>query len=182
MILTGFNIDNSDKYTNNNNSEQDYNKIMDLLTENGRSDLLKRISDLQKKKPEISERISSARDNGGVEENEELHMSLDELQRVDMEISRLQDILDKSSILSLPSVGEYDKVKPGMTVELENFNIDKIVTYTILGEYESDPGKGSISYKSPLGRELLGLGIGDVVELERGNDIIEYEILRIFVE
>lgn len=181
MILTGFNINNSDKYTNNN-SEQDYTKIMDLLTEAGRGNLLKRISDLQKKKPEISERISSARDNGGLEENEELHMSLDELQRIDMEIVRLQDILDKSSVLQLPGPGEYERIKPGMSVELENFNIDKIVTYTILGEYESDPGKGSISYKSPLGKELLGLQVGDVVELERGNDIIEYEVLRIFVE
>ena len=181
-MLTAFNINKSDKYTNNNNSEQEYNKIMDLLTENGRSDLLKRISDLQKTKPEISERISAARDNGGVEENEELHMSLDDLQRVDVEIGRLQDIVDKSATLNIPSVGAYDTIRPGMTVELENFNIDKIVTYTILGEFESDPGKGSISYKSPLGKELLGPHVGDVVELERSKDIIEYEVLRIFVE
>ena len=37
-----------------------------------------------------------------------------------------------------------------MTVEIENFNTEKVVTYTILGEFESDPSQGSISYKSPL--------------------------------
>lgn len=180
MILTGFNINESDKY--GSTREQDYNNIMDLLTQEGRTTILEKISELRKRKPEISERISNARDNGGVEENEELHMSLDEMQRIDMEIGRLETIIDKSTELVIPKPGKYDKIKPGMTVELENFHIDKIVNYTILGEYESDPGKGSISFKSPLGKELIGLSVGDVVELQRGDDIIEYEVLKIFVE
>ena len=180
MILTGFNIDKSDKYTNNR--ERDCDNTMDLITDEGRVEVLKKISELQKQKPFISEQIAAARDNGGVDENEELHMALEEMQRIEVEVGRLQTIVDKSVTLNIPAVGEYDAIRPGMTVELENFNIDKIVTYTILGEYESDPGKGSISYKSPLGKELLGLRVGDAVELERGNDIIEYEVLRIFVE
>lgn len=180
MILTGFNIDNSDKYTNNR--EREYNNNMDLITYEGRQGVLLKIFDLQKRKPFISEQIAAARDNGGVDENEELHMALEDMQRIDVEISRLQSIVDKSSILEIPAAGDYDTIKPGMTVELENFNIDKIVTYTILGEFESDPGKGSISYKSPLGSELLGLHVGDSIELDRGSDIIEYEVLRIFVE
>jgi transcription elongation factor GreA len=180
MILTGFNIDKSDKYTNNR--ERDYDNTMDLITDKGRVEVLKKISELQKRKPFISDQIAAARENGGVDENEELHMALEEMQRIEVEMGRLQTIVDKSATLNIPAVGEYDAIRPGMTVELENFNIDKIVTYTILGEYESDPGKGSISYKSPLGKELLGLRVGDAVELERGNDIIEYEVLRIFVE
>ena len=180
MILTGFNIDKSDKYTNNR--ERDYDNTMDLITDEGRVEVLKKISELQKRKPFISDQIAAARENGGVDENEELHMALEEMQRIEVEVGRLQTIVDKSATLNIPAVGEYDAIRPGMTVELENFNIDKIVTYTILGEYESDPGKGSISYKSPLGKELLGLRVGDAVELERGNDIIEYEVLRIFVE
>jgi len=180
MILTGFNIDKSDKYTNSR--ERDYDNTMDLITDKGREEVLKKISELQKRKPFISDQIAAARENGGVDENEELHMALEEMQRIEVEVGRLQTIVDKSATLNIPAVGEYDAIRPGMTVELENFNIDKIVTYTILGEYESDPGKGSISYKSPLGKELLGLRVGDAVELERGNDIIEYEVLRIFVE
>ena len=181
MMLTGFNIDNSDKYTDNM-KERDYSNTMDLITDNGRSQVLDRVNELQKQKPLIAETISAARENGGVEENEELHMALEELQRLEVEIGRLQNIVDNSTTLNIPPKGEYDAVRPGMTVELENYNIDKIVTYTILGEYESDPGKGSISYKSPLGCELLNLQVGDVAELQRGSDIIEYEVLRIFVD
>jgi transcription elongation factor GreA len=148
-MLTGFKIENSDKYTDNMR-ERDYSNTMDLITEKGREQVLKKISELQKRKPFISDQIAAARENGGVDENEELHMALEEMQRIEVEVGRLQTIVDKSATLNIPAVGEYDAIRPGMTVELENFNIDKIVTYTILGEYESDPGKGSISYKSPL--------------------------------
>ena len=180
-MLTGFNIDNSDKYTDNMR-ERDYSNTMDLITDKGREQVLKKISELQKRKPLIAEQISDARANGGVEENEELHMALEEMQRVEVEIIRLSEIIDKSTTLNIPMSGEYDIVRPGMTVEIENFNTEKVMTYTILGEFESDPNQGSISYKSPLGKELLNMRVGDCVELQRGNDIIEYEILRIFVE
>lgn len=181
MIVTGFNIDQNDKYTANNN-DQEYNKNMDLLTKNGRTDLENKIIILNRKKPIIAEQLYAARENGGIEENEELHMSLDEMNRVDIEIARLQAIIEKSTLLEIPAPGSYDKIIPGVTVELENFFVDKIVTYTILGESESNPSSGSISFKSPLGRELLGMGVGDVAELIRGDDVIEYEVLKIYVK
>ena len=180
-MLTAFNIDNSDKYANHER-ERDYSNTMDLITDKGREQVLNKISELQKRKPLIAEDISAARENGGVEENEELHMALEEMQRIEVEIGRLQTIIDKSTTLNIPPAGEYETVRPGMTVEMENCNIEKVMTYTILGEYESDPNQGSISYKSPLGKELLNMQVGDCVELQRGSDIIEYEVLRIFVE
>lgn len=158
MIVTGFKVDQNDKYIENNN-DQEYNKNMDLLTKNGRTDLENKIIILNRKKPIIAEQLYAARENGGIEENEELHMSLDEMNRVDIEIARLQAIIEKSTLLEIPAPGSYDKIIPGVTVELENFFVDKIVTYTILGESESNPSNGSISFKSPLGRELLGLGV-----------------------
>jgi transcription elongation factor GreA len=180
-MLTGFNIENSDKYADQER-ERDYSNTMDLITDKGREQVLHKISELQKRKPMIAEQIAAARDNGGVEENEELHMALEEMQRVDVEIIRLSEIIDKSNTLNIPQSGEYDIVRPGMTVEIENFNTEKVMTYTILGEFESDPSQGSISYKSPLGKELLNMRVGDCIELQRGADIIEYEILRIFAK
>lgn len=179
MILTGFNTSNSDKYTNNER-EQEYNSNMDIITEQGRIDVLKRISELRKRKPDISERISAARDQGGLEENEELHMALEEMQRVDYDINRLNGILEKCVEINIPPAGEYEIAKPGMWVEIENLETERVVTYQLLGEVESDPSKGILSIQSPLGRELLNSKVGDVAEIERGADIIEWEVLRIF--
>lgn len=178
----GFNISNSDKYTVNTNKDQEITPSMDIITRAGRSSVTQRVLDLQAKKPEISLRIGAARDQGGVEENEELHMALEEMQRNDVEIERLSSILAKCTLLEPLSPGNYDTVRPGVTVRLENFTVDKIVEYTILGEIESNPGKGIISFKSPLGVELLGAKQGDYIELDRGTNIIEYEVLEIFVK
>ena len=61
---------------------------------------------------------------------------------------------------------------------LENGNKTK---YQILGEFESEPSKGSISFRSPLGKELIGSKKGDIVGIIRPVGDIEYEILDIFV-
>lgn len=179
MILTGFNINNSDKYTNNER-EQEYSSNMDIITEQGRIDVLKKISELRKRKPEISQRIADARDQGGLEENEELHMALEDMQRIDYDINRLNGILEKCVEINIPPAGDYEIAKPGMWVEVENLDTERVVTYQLLGEVESDPGKGILSVQSPLGRELLNSRVGDIAEIERGSDIIEWEVLRIF--
>lgn len=180
MTLTAFNIDNSDKYAERNNRDDNHN--MDVITQQGRDNLIKKISLLQKQKPEISERISEARLQGGLDENEELHMALEDMQRIDMEVARLTAMLDNVRILDELPVGPRDKVTPGVTVKLENTETERVVEFTILGEFESDPGNGIISYKSPLGAELLNQSVGDCVELDRPSGYIEYEILEIYVK
>ena len=181
MTLMGFNIDNSDKYTDNS-FEREYNSYMDIITKDGRKQVVDKITELKKRKSGISERIGVAREQGGVEENEELHMALEEMQRNDVEIERMSKILADCTLLNELPAGKYTKVVPGVTVRLENFTVDKIVEYTIFGEVESDPSKGIISFKSPLGVELMNAKVGDEIELDRGTTTIEYEILDIFVK
>jgi len=41
--------------------------------------------------------------------------------------------------------------------------------YRIVGEDESDPRRGLVSYVSPLAEELLGCRLGDVVSLHDGD-------------
>lgn len=181
MTLMAFNINNSDKYTDSDKG-QEINQSMDIITQEGRDSITKRITELTSLKSEISERISAAREQGGIEENEELHMALEEMQRNDVEIDRLSSLISKATLLHPLNPGSYDIIKPGVTVRLENFTVDKIVEYTILGEVESDPNKGIISFKSPLGVELMNAKVGDEIELDRGATIIEYEVLDIFVK
>ena len=181
MTLMAFNMNNSDKYTDSDKG-QEINQSMDIITQEGRDGVVERITELTSRKSEISERISAAREQGGIEENEELHMALEEMQRNDVEIDRLSSLISKATLLVPLTPGSYGAVKPGVTVRLENFTVDKIVEYTILGEVESDPNKGIISFKSPLGVELMNAKVGDEIELDRGATTIEYEVLDIFVK
>lgn len=57
-----------------------------------------------------------------------------------------------------------DSVRFGSTVVLETDSGQRR-TYRIVGEDESDPRQGLISYVSPLAEQLLGSRVGDVVRL-----------------
>lgn len=50
-------------------------------------------------------------------------------------------------------------------------------TYTIVGEDEADPKKGTLSYVSPLALALLGKEVGDVVKVGEGEaEIVKIEV------
>lgn len=77
----------------------------------------------------------------------------------------------ESAELVVPEAGS-DVVRFGMTVELENED-GKAVSWTIVGEDEADPSKGTISHVSPMAKALFGKAVGDVVTVS-GK---EWEIL-----
>lgn len=182
MNLVGFNTTatTNDKYTAS--TTQELNNNMDIITQKGRDMVMARIADMLRQKPIISERIAEARSQGGLEENEELHMALEELQRVDVEINRLNSIVTDCVILPKLKAGPRETVTAGSTVRIEDFTNDRIIEYTILGEVESDPANGIINHKAPLAKLLLGCYVGDVVDMKRGDDWLEYEVLEIFIK
>ena len=178
--LAFFGVD--DKYYNEY-SEGNANVMENIITHIGRKLLNDRIAELASQKPALTEDIANARENGGTEENEELEMALDAVERVNHEITKYENILSTYRLVDIPEPGEYEKVVFGVKVKLLNLNANTEHTYQLLGEFESDPKNGIISVNSPLGKELMHLYEGDVAEIERGNnEYIEYEILRIFVD
>ena len=53
------------------------------------------------------------------------------------------------------------------------------VTYTIVGEDETDGARGRISWRSPIGRALLGKRAGDIVSVKRPAGDLELTIVTI---
>lgn len=56
-----------------------------------------------------------------------------------------------------------DEVSFGATVTIARDD-GREQTWSIVGEDEADPAKGSVSYVSPLARALIGKSVGDVVK------------------
>jgi transcription elongation factor GreA len=67
----------------------------------------------------------------------------------------------------------------GATVEIEDINSGKVVTYQIVGEDEANIKEGRISVGSPIARALIGKEVEDVVVVKAPSGNIEYEILAI---
>jgi transcription elongation GreA/GreB family factor len=73
-----------------------------------------------------------------------------------------------------PPPASTSAVSFGTTVTLERDD-GRVQTFRIVGEDESDPPKGTISYTSPLAQALMGKSVGDVVKAGGG----EAEITKI---
>jgi transcription elongation GreA/GreB family factor len=73
----------------------------------------------------------------------------------------------------VPSATTAAGVRFGNRVTLETGS-GATLRYRIVGEDESDPRRGLLSYVSPLAEQLLGCRVGDVVKLQDGDaEVIE---------
>lgn len=55
-------------------------------------------------------------------------------------------------------------VQFGDAVEFERDD-GRVQAFRLVGEDEADPAAGAVSYLAPLGRALLGRGVGDTIEI-----------------
>jgi transcription elongation factor GreA len=65
----------------------------------------------------------------------------------------------------------------GATVEVEDIDNGERATYQLVGPFEADAMNGLISIDSPMGRTLLGRGVGDEVIVYAPGGVRAYRIL-----
>jgi transcription elongation factor GreA len=124
---------------------------------------------------EIKIAISEARELGDLKENAEYHSAKEKQSLIEGRVSQLQAIVASAKVID-PSTIKSDKIVFGARVNLLDVDKDAKITYQIVGEDESDTKKGKISYKSPLGRALIGKEEGDTVLFNAPKGEVEYEI------
>lgn len=126
------------------------------LTAEGKRELEKELEDLIKSRPEIAERIATARSFGDLSENEEYSSARNEQKVAEGRILEIQEILKNAKVIR---GGKKSKVDLGAVVSLEMNK--KKVTYTLVGATEANPLDGKISNESPIGKALLGKKAGE---------------------
>jgi len=150
-----------------------------FLTEKGLEELRKEHNDLVKmKRPQVVTRLSTARDQGDLSENAEYTAARDELAFIDGRIDELEDLLKKATLIKEKPAGKKGKiVNLGSKVSVK---IDgKKETFTIVGEWESDPREMKISNESPLGKALIGKTVGGEIEIQAPAGKMLYKIIAV---
>ncbi len=137
---------------------------------------LKRLKSVDR--PHIVKEIEVARAHGDISENAEFHAAKERQGHIESRIRNLDDRLARAQVID-PSGEPPDAVRFGVTVDLEDTESGEHVTYTILGEEESDVANGRISVVSPVAKALLGKGVGDSVSVRVPKGTREFEILEI---
>ena len=148
-----------------------------ILTQEGLADLQAELKELQEVKlPQVVARIANARDQGDLSENSDYHAALDEKAMLDTRIEQIEVALSKAEVVESKS---SDEVSLGSRVKLQLVDKKKQFTYTLVGEYESDPSEGKVSVKSPIGQALLGKKKGEQSVVETPTGKVTYKILSI---
>ncbi|WP_372653300.1 transcription elongation factor GreA [Halobacteriovorax sp.] len=119
--------------------------------------------------------ISEARDLGDLKENAEYHSAKEKQSVVEGRIMQLQGVIASAQVID-PKTLSTDKIVFGATVTLLDTDKDETLVFKIVGEIESNMKEGKISYKSPLGKSVIGKEEGDTVTVRAPKGDIEYEV------
>jgi transcription elongation factor GreB len=115
-----------------------------------------------KKRPEVVGALGDAAAEGDRSENAEYIYRKKQLREVDRRMRFLSKRLDNVQIVDPAAQPRRDRVFFAATVTVENEEGETAI-YRIVGVDESDGAAGDISWKSPVGRALLGKALGDTV-------------------
>lgn len=129
------------------------------LTAEGKKDLEKELEELIAKRPEIAEKIATARAFGDLSENEEYSSARNEQKLTENRILEIQDILKNAKVIK---GGKKSTVSLGVGVKLDLGG--RKVEYTVVGATEADPLNGKISNESPIGKAIMGHKEGETLE------------------
>ncbi|HEX5340774.1 MAG TPA: transcription elongation factor GreB [Gammaproteobacteria bacterium] len=131
------------------------------ITADGYRRLESELSELWKRRAEVTKALSAAAAEGDRSENAEYIYRKKELRELDRRIRYLQKRLPDLHVVTESPI-ERTRVFFGAWVTLEDSQ-GREIEYRIVGPDELDPGGGHVSMDSPLARALLKKAVDDEV-------------------
>jgi transcription elongation factor GreA len=128
----------------------------------------------------IIKAIADARDKGDLSENAEYDAAKNDQGLLEIKIAKMEEIVANARIVDTTKL-DISKVSILTTVKIKNLKNNMEMKYTIVAENEADLKSGKISIDSPIGKGLVGKGVGDKVEVTVPAGIIPFEILEITI-
>lgn len=130
-------------------------------------------------RPSVIAAISEARAQGDLSENADYDAAKERQGFIEGRILELESKLSNAQVIDPKTVNADGRVVFGSTVDLEDLDVGKQVTYQIVGDDEADIAQGLISVSSPIARSLIGKSPGDVAVVQAPGGRREYEILDV---
>lgn len=150
-----------------------------LMTYAGLKKLEDELHDLKVfRRKEVADKIKEAREQGDLSENAEYDAAKDEQRDIEARIEEIEKILKNAEVVVEDEV-DVDKVNVGCTVKVYDVEFEEEIEFKIVGSSEANSLQSKISNESPVGKALIGRGVGDEVFVETQAGMIEYKVLEI---
>ncbi len=130
-------------------------------------------------RPRVVSDVAWAASNGDRSENADYIYGKRRLRQIDSRLRFLMKRMDIAVVVDPKDQQGLKKVFFGAWVTLYSITRDEEHTYRIVGQDELDPGKGYISWISPLARALMGKQAGDSLRVETPGGEEDFEVLEV---
>jgi transcription elongation factor GreA len=149
--------------------DEDLDLTENAITAEGLDALRTELEELETTgREQIAAQIKTAREWGDLKENAEYHAAKEAQAHLETRILRLREKLLSAEVVE---VKLSDQASFGSTVEVEDEQTGKTMTYTLVSSTEASPSDGRLSMESPVAGAILGRRAGDVavVQTPRGE-------------
>lgn len=131
--------------------------------------------DLDKnKRPEAIAELRRTQEMGDLSENAAYQEAKWNLRRINSRIMSIQERLKNAIVIEKTTDGT---VQIGSTVHIEIDGKSRI--FEVVGEQETDPTCGRISFKSPIGSKLIGHKVGEELQVLMQDRPIIIKIIQV---
>ena len=145
-----------------------------ILTKEGYEKFLADQKKLLSERPHAVKELTRAREMGDLSENGFYKGARAKLSQIDSQLRHLNKLLKHVELIKKPS---GSTIALGTTVNIVSSDGER--NFMIVGEQEANPSDGKISYKSPLGSNLIGGKVGDQIKIQTPSGETVYSIKKI---
>jgi transcription elongation factor GreA len=148
------------------------------LTSDGLAALHNELDELtDHRRPEVIQRIKSARELGDLSENADYEAARKEQSFLEGRVQQLEQMIKYAVMIEASHEGGTEVVL-GSTVVIETDRHGQ-ETFTIVGSAEADATAGRISFTSPIGRALLGRHPGETIRVQVPSGSLDYKVVEV---
>lgn len=149
------------------------------ITRAGLTRLEQELDHLQRvRRQEVADRIRQAKELASAQNNPEYDDAKNERALVEGRIQELEHMIQHAYLIDEESARHSDTIRLGSRVSVVGPG-DRAQEFTIVGAAEASPTSGRISNESPVGRNLLGKRVGDVVQVMAPAGVVRFTVVAI---
>lgn len=123
--------------------------------------------------------IEEARAHGDISENAEFEDAKERQAHCEGRIAYLENVVAGAEIIDVTKLEPSERVVFGCTVLLADPDTGDERRWRIVGETEADVDNGKVSFKSPLGKAMIGREEGEEVTVTTPQGPKNWEIVEV---
>jgi transcription elongation factor GreA len=125
------------------------------------------------------EAIAEARSHGDLKENAEYHAAKEQQGLIEGRVVAINDIIARANVIDVTKIENDGKVIFGSTVEVQDLETNKKISYRLVGQDEADIKKNLVFFRSPIGKAFIGKNKGEMVTVNTPSGERSFEILDV---